>query len=338
MRIFKKINIRVLGSGYTKYIFLFITLALYSSFTFSQEVYLKAKLDSSHILIGDQVNLSLEITQPNGLHLDFPELFDTLTGKIEILEKTNIDTTFLENNQILLKQNLLITCYDSGFYEIPAFQVSYHKDTIAVKLKTRPLFLLVSRTDISPSDTSQAIFDIKMPYRAPVGFREMTPFILGGLIFVLFIFAVYYFIKKKKQDAPFIMIKKPLEPAHIIALRELDKLKSEKIWQQNKVKRYYTRLTGIIRIYLEGRYEIKAMEQTTEEILQSLLDTGFNDNRIFGLLKDMLNCADLVKFAKARPLPNENETNMLNAYIFVNETKKVTKVIEEVPELTETEN
>lgn len=338
MRILKKINIRVLGSGYIKYIFLFITLVLYSSFTFSQEVYLKARLDSSHILIGDQVNLSLEITQPNGLHLDFPELFDTLTGKIEILEKTNIDTTFLKNNQILLKQNFLITCYDSGFYTIPPFQVSYHKDTIAVKLKTRPLFLMVSRTDIAPSDTNQAIFDIKMPYSAPVGFREMAPFIFGGLIFVLFIFAVYYFIKTKKQDQPFITIKKPLEPAHIIALRELDKLKSEKIWQRNKVKLYYTRLTGIIRIYLEGRYEIKAMEQTTEEILQSLLDTGFNDNRIFGLLKDMLNCADLVKFAKARPLPDENETNMLNAYIFVNETKKVTKVIEGVPELTETEN
>ena len=80
------------------------------------------------------------------------------------------------------------------------------------------------------------------------------------------------------------------------------------------------------------------MEQTTEETLQSLLDTGSNDNRIFGLLKDMLNIADLVKFAKARPLPDENETNMLNAYIFVNETKKVTKVTEEVPELTETEN
>lgn len=317
---------------------MFITLVLYSSFTFSQEVYLKAKLDSSHILIGDQVNLSLEITQPNGLHLDFPELFDTLTGKIEILEKTNIDTTFLENNQILLEQNFLITCYDSGFYTIPPFQVSYQKDTIAVKLKTRPLFLKVSRTDIAPSDTSQAIFDIKMPYRAPVGFREIAPFIFGGLIFVLFILTIYYFIKKKKQDQPFITIKKPLEPAHIIALRELDKLKSEKIWQQNKVKRYYTRLTGIIRIYLEGRYEIKSMEQTTEEILQSLLDTGFNDNRVFGLLKDMLNCADLVKFAKARPLPDENETNMLNAYIFVNETKKVTKVIEGVPELTETEN
>ena len=131
-----------------RYILAIITFVLFNPITFSQEVYLKARLDSSHILIGDQVNLSMEITQPNGLHLDLPELFDTLTGKIEILEKTNIDTTFLENNQILLKQNFLITCYDSGFYKIPPFQVRYQEQILPQVTPVRPFS--ISRCHTGP--------------------------------------------------------------------------------------------------------------------------------------------------------------------------------------------
>jgi hypothetical protein len=336
MRILKGKNIRVLKPVCTRYIFMFTTWVLLYSFSFPQEISLKAKLDSTHILIGDQVNLSLEVTQPYGLDLNFPEFLDTITAKIEILEKTNDDTIFLENDQVFLKQNLLITCFDSGFYEIPPFEFSYELDTVAVRLKSNPLYLEVLRTDISLRDTTQAIFDIKLPYGAPIGFREIAPYILGGLFIILFIGAIYYYLKKRKQEEPILKIKKPLEPPHITALRELDKLKMEKLWQKNKIKLYYTRLTEIIRIYLEGRFEIMAMEQTTTEILQSLLNTGFKNNRIFNILSDMLYRADLVKFAKARPLPDENETSMLNAYILVNETKEAVKITDQVSELTDT--
>ena len=88
---------------------------------------------------------------------------------------------------------------------------------------------------------------------------------------------------------------------------------------------YYIRLTEILRIYLENRYGILAMEQTSSETLDALLEIGFNDNNLYAKFKEILHLADMAKFAKAKPLPHENETSLLSSYLFVNETKEAWK-------------
>jgi hypothetical protein len=123
---------------------------------------------------------------------------------------------------------------------------------------------------------------------------------------------------------------KPKLPPHVIALQELDKLKNEELWQHEKVKDYYTRLTDIVRVYIEDRFTISAMEQTTFEIL-----TSFNikeeqiEKKSFDELKEILEVSDLVKFAKFTPLPDENHMMLSNAYLFVKET-----AVETVTELS----
>jgi len=99
-------------------------------------------------------------------------------------------------------------------------------------------------------------------------------------------------------------------------------LKEKKVWQKGKIKLYHSELTFIIRKYIERRYQTPAMEQTSNEIIEALVKNGFNNNTQLGQLKMLLFSADMVKFAKAKPLPDENETALLNAYIFVNETKQ----------------
>ena len=113
---------------------------------------------------------------------------------------------------------------------------------------------------------------------------------------------------------------RPLEPAHVIAFRELDRLKEEKIWNRGMVKEYYTRLTEITRKYIERQFDIPAMESTTEEILDAFKRANLDDNLLNEMLKELLELADLVKFAKEDPLPVDNQTNLNNAYIFVQKT------------------
>jgi hypothetical protein len=105
-------------------------------------------------------------------------------------------------------------------------------------------------------------------------------------------------------------------------LEELNKLREEKLWQQGNVKLYFTQLTDIIRMYIERRYSINAMEFTTDEILSSACITSL-DAGIVNKLRFTLTTADMVKFAKGQPLASENELSMSNSYDFINETKNI---------------
>ena len=111
-----------------------------------------------------------------------------------------------------------------------------------------------------------------------------------------------------------------MEPAHVIAFRELDKLKEEKIWEKGQVKLYYTRLTEVSRQYIERQYGIPAMEQTSHEIMKAFKKSNREDSLLDEMLKELLELADLVKFAREDPLPVDNQTNLNNAYLFVQKT------------------
>jgi len=196
----------------------------------------------------------------------------------------------LDNKRLEITRNYNISCFDSGYHYIPPFIFQYNKDSLSATWETQPLFLHVSRVDIAPADSSDVIFDIKLPGKMPITFSEIFPWIVGAILIGLLVFILVYYFKKRKKQEPLFKIRKPEEPPHIIALRDLDKLKEKKLWQKGKIKLYYSELTGIIRKYIERRYQTGAMEQTSNEI---------------------------------KPLPDENETALLNAYVFVNETKQI---------------
>jgi hypothetical protein len=175
-----------------------------------------------------------------------------------------------------------------------------------------------------PLDSAKNIADIKPVIKMPVVWADVWPLLLmGGLILVgiaLVGFGIYAFIRWR-NNKPVFSISKPAEPPHNIALRDLDKLRSEKLWQSNRTKDYYIRLSDIVRTYIEGRFGVMAMEMTSEEIIASIRFTGFEDNNLIDRLGRMFTLSDLVKFAKAQPFPDENETSMLDSYLFVNNTK-----------------
>lgn len=291
----------------------------------AQEIKIKAELDSSVILIGDQVKLNLQIEYPAQIDIMFPIPSDTLGNTIEIIDRTPIDTLLNSSEKKILSQNFIVTSFDTGYHEIPPFFFGFRFNDMVDSVESNPTALMVYT--IPKLDSLMAAIggpiDIKAPYEAPVTLKEIAPWILGFLLLAGLIFFVTYAIKRKKNNQPlFSLPQKPKEPAHIIALRELDRIKAEKIWQKGQVKQYYSELTDALREYIENRFSINALEQTSDETIAAFAyRRDMLDENLFVNLKKMLKNADLVKFAKFEPLPDDNNLAMVDAYFFVNQTK-----------------
>lgn len=289
----------------------------------AQRIKATARLDSTNILIGDQVKLFLEIDHPKTVEVEFPQVPDSINnGLIEVLSRSGIDTFEMDDEKFMKQiRAYTITSFDSGHYRIPPYWFKIDLDGITDSIPSNGVTLNVYSMQI---DTTRGPTDIKMPYDAPLTLKEVTPYILGVILIGAIIFFLLYSIKRKKKNQPiFARPPKPKEPAHIVALRELDRIKAEKIWQQGKTKQYYSELTDALREYIEDRFEIRAMEQVTDEILDSFrAQKDLLNQKNFANLSQILRLADLVKFAKYTPLPDDDNLSLVNAFFFVNETKK----------------
>jgi hypothetical protein len=315
-----------------KYLFSFSVLFLSLLIVNGQDIKLKTALEHDSIWLGDQIKLLIVAEQTAGMKIEFPQLRDSIQ-KIEILQKSKIDTSKLDGTHIQLKQTYLITCFDSGAHYIPPFYFKVIKALSVDSIRSNDLTLFVKFPQV---DLKKGPADIKKPFTAPVTLKEIAPWLLGIILIGAIVFLVIYAISRRNKNKPlFQRPPKPKLPAHVIALQELDKLKIEELWQHEKVKDYYTRLTDIVRVYIEDRFAIAAMEQTTFEILGSFKgEEGQIDKKSVTELKEILELADFVKFAKFTPLPDENHRMLSNAYQFVKET--TIETVAEAPKTAET--
>jgi len=314
-----------------KYLFSFSVFFLSLLLVNGQEIKLKTALEHDTIWLGDQIKLLIVVEQNAGTKIEFPQLPDSIL-KVEILSRSKIDTSKLEGTRIQLKQTCLVTCFDSGAHVIPALVFKIRKEGSIDSLKSNNLTLFVK---MPPVDLKKGPIDIKKPFSAPITFKEIAPWLFGIILICALVFLIVYAISRRHKNKP--LFQRPLKPKlppHVIALQELDKLKGEELWQHEKVKDYYTRLTDIVRVYIEERFTISAMEKTTFEILSSFKEkeSQIVDKSVIEL-KEILEVADLVKFAKLTPLPDENHHMLSNAYLFVKET--AVEAVAEVPKPTE---
>ncbi|MCD6332136.1 MAG: hypothetical protein J7L89_02575 [Bacteroidales bacterium] len=304
---------------YDFFLFL-ITVILVQNHLFAQEskVLIRAEIDTTSILIGDQVNIWLNLEQPENKHLVSPRIADSIAGKIEVLKVSPADTFYHKNQTLKIRQRILVTVFDTGFFVIPSFR--YFDPVTHDSLKSNALPLNVFDIKV---DTTKGITDIKMPYDIPFGFRDLWPYLLIVLLIGLGI-ALFLYMRNKRKTAPepekkFIP---PAMPAHVWALQELDKLAEEKLWQKEKIKLYYSRLTDILRRYLELRFSVPAMEKTTFEIILDLRKRMPFSTEWIDQMQQHLQQADMVKFAKWKPEPADHEEILKWAYDFVLHTKR----------------
>ena len=308
--------------------FVILNLLFLGSFQLleAQQVKVKASIDSTHMLIGDQIKLNLEIEKPSDMEILFPVVPDTLAKHIEVVKKLPLDTFKLKDkDRVKLTQSYLISSFDSGRHVIPSFTFIMKHNNMKDSISTNALNLEVMTMKL---DTTKGPVDIKTPYGAPVTLTEVTPYILGTMLIGAILFFIFYYVRWKKKNVPlFVKPEKPKEPAHVIALRELDRIKTQKLWQQEKIKQYYSEVADTIRSYIENRFDIPAMEQTSAETIMVFKDRKeLIDNDCLNEIQHILSLADLVKFAKYTPLPDDNNQTLMNAYFFVNQTKKEDQV------------
>jgi hypothetical protein len=303
------------------YILLFLLSATIGSF--AQGISVLAKLDTNAMLIGDHVGLTLKYTGPAKSQVIWPFIPDTILGSITIIGRGKIDTLYGADKQsVTYSQQLNLTCYDSGFYTIPSIPFKYRvlPDTAGTITGTAMMLLAVHTVKV---DTTQAIKPIIGPLKVPISFREMLPWILAGLAVLLIIVGIIWYLNKRKKREPVFVLKPRIViKPHELALQEMEKLRVKKLWQAGKTKEYHSELTEILRRYIEDRFQVPALEQTSWEITNALKNHK-ECQQSLNKLDNLLSLADMVKFAKAAPLATENEKSLLDGIEFVHETTPV---------------
>jgi hypothetical protein len=298
-----------------------LCIFIYLSASRAQEVSVAAAFDSSRIFIGDQTWFTVTIDKPVSYILAIPVFRDSLMSHIEILKGPSIDTSFLKDGRLRIRQKYLVTSFDSGYYQFPPVYAEMSAESGIKRFYSDYSRLEVIRVNITPPDTTAKIFDIIAPYKAPLTAGEVLPWLL---LLLLLCVAVWYIIRlikmmKMRKSGEEIVINP--DPAHVIAFQQLQQLEADKLLERGEIKDYYTRLTGIVRLYLENRYKIFSLELTTIETLSELTRAGFREDESYRKLRTVLTGADLVKFAKYNPEPSENEVQFKFAWEFVEATK-----------------
>ncbi len=277
-----------------------------------------AELDSTLLLIGDQVRLKFQLDCYKDQEVFFPSFRDTIIKGVEVVETFPVDTIRMKSGRMRLIQEHLITSFDTGLHvipRIPFFVKKNKKDADTVFSNMLAMQVVTFRVD-----TAKTFYDIKGQIKTPLIFAEIAVEVFIGIAILLIIAIAVYVILRYRNKKPIFKREKPKEPAHIIAFRDLDALADEKLWQNGLIKEYYTKLTDIFRVYVENRYNITALEQTSDEIIDSLIELNAIDKQLMQKVKDCLYCSDMAKFAKMVPVPEDNEYNYKTVMMFVQKT------------------
>ena len=311
--------------------FIFLLFFLLFKLSIGQKININAALDSTKIRIGEQVKLDLYVSysaKQNNLKIQWPNIADTITDKIEVISVSVIDTTSPDKSNpdiIQQHQQITISAYDSGYFAIPGFKFFINNDSTNA-FYSQSLFLEVHTVPTDSSITKTK--DIKPPFAEAFNWKWYSKYFYWGfsllVIIILIVLITIYFTKKNKIVV--LKSEKPKIPAHIIALQSLEKIKNEQIWKEEKTKEYYSSISDTIRLYIEERFKVNALESTTAEIMKAFRSQVV-DKESKDKLQQLLMLSDLVKFAKQFPIISEHTFTLQNAFDFVNETKREEKTI-----------
>lgn len=288
---------------------------------------LHISLSPDSILIGDRAVMKVEVEKDFTQVVNPPQFENNIIGNaIEILAIDPIDTVEVATRRHRITYNYVLTSFEEGTFSLSNFPALYLDKNITDTLYAPESIALTVGT-LAVDTLNTTIYDIKAPVETPLLLGEVQGYIEIILLTGVVLAAIIYLIVNRKRKERTEQTKAlPTEPPHLKAIRELEALHNQKIWQNNKHKLYYTRLTDILREYLLGRYEIRALEMTSDEIMNAVKEITLSAKNSADLNK-ILRLADYVKFAKHIPSPEENEEAYYAAYYFVEETKQVTEQV-----------
>lgn len=285
--------------------------------------FLKQMQERDSVLVADQLLYGFQLEGVSeGTGLALPELPQEQDMKLMYLTPWVIDTvkvTKPKDGQPALydiRGSVVITSFEEGVYELPQIALQrMTSDGVTDTLVFDPVRLEVKTM---PVDTATFVpHDLKDNIRYPVTVRELLPWVgLVWLVAIAVILAVCLMMMRKRKNDPAYIRK---DPAHIIALRELDKYRGSKMWVPEKQKAFYSGVTDALRGYIAERYGMGAMEMTTAEIFREMKDTDV-PKELLDEVKVLFERADFVKFAKYVASEDENAAALPLAVRFVTQT------------------
>lgn len=304
---------------------IFLVCIQYNSILFAQDIIIKTQTDSTTYLIGDYIRFDMQIQSPATNQFTWPAM-DSIAPGLEFISISGIDTT-PQANEFLLHQQIVLSGYDSGNYIIKSIPLMYKKqgDTALYFVASDSIRL---RINTIPVDTTRAFKPIKD--NITVSVTDYTwLYILLGIIALSVIGFLIWRIYQKRKNKPSAPEKPTPVTLYAYTIAKLKSLEEKKLWQQDAFKQYHSELTDILREYLEHRYGMQAPELTSDEIIEQAVNAGIPSDLITAL-NYMFRIADLAKFAKSKPLPNENTQCMQNAYHFIEQTKVMEEMKKEI--------
>lgn len=277
-----------------------------------------ARMDARQITVGDHVRLFLEVrNKPSLGTLGWVAVPDTFNG-LEVVERGKVDT-LVTGDAVTYKQRLIITGFDSGVFKVPSFVfpvTAPNGDPYTIQTDS---FLLAVQT--VPVDTTKAFKPIKDVIYVDWSWLDYVwYFLIGAVIVLAFVVLTIYLVRKRRQTPP--VPEGPKETVHERAVRQLRELEGKQLWQRGMVKEYYVELTDVLRGYIEDRFSTPAMELTTDELLYKA-QVHRELQPYHEALGVILTTADLAKFAKAQPSPQEHTDVMVRAMDIVERSKPI---------------
>ena len=288
----------------------------------AQQVEVEGTVTDTKVQVGKPFTLDLSLKVPYGWFVEWNEFAqDTLSEQIDILKRGNVERTADADSNVIVKQQLTLMTFDTGQIVLPSVGLKYAKsfdDPMRLEAFTDPIKLYATTIAV---DTTMAYKPIVEPLAAPITMKEVFPWILALLLAILLGLGIWLFLKRRKTkvDGNGNIVKGPVIPPYDKAVDELKRLREEKMWQSGKVKEYFSSLTDIAREYIEGQFGVNAVEMTTDDILDEIKPLRF-PKETYDKLKDTMEVADLVKFAKYSASTLESDTALSDMTEFVNES------------------
>jgi hypothetical protein len=292
--------------------------ALISQATEESLISVESHVDRATITIGDRILYTLMVKSDSAVKLE-PLALGSNLGAFEVKDYKIHDPEKTKDGKIINKSEYIITTFTTGEYVIPPITVNYTDLSGEKKqIQSEPLFILVKSVGATESD-KEDIRGLKLPIEIKGGYWAYL--LILPILAVLGAFGFLYYRQRTKAVALPKIPEELKRPAWEVALLELENLKSSDVLERKEIKKYYIILSDIIRKYLGRRYQITALDRTTQEVRVEMKKVKV-EGEVMGLVHGFLCSCDLVKFAKYIPSKEEIEKDWNEAFTIVNMTKK----------------
>lgn len=284
----------------------------------TQEYNPATRLSRDTILIGDQIEWIIPLEMAPGEKYFLEDIADPPAPGVEIIKPMEMDTVASSRKTVKVEGKVILTSFDSGSYYLPPLIAMIERKDGAVDT----LYMEGPTLEVTtiPIDTATYVVkDLKGQIKYPLKFKEVAPWVLLALLLAAMIWALVRWVRMHRANRTF--LGKPIvkDPPHIVALRTLDKIRKQKLWQNDRQKQFFTDVTDALRVYIADRFGIVALERPSREMLSDLKKQDV-EPKLYEDMDELFTRADLVKFAKYQASAEECEEAIPDAVRFVNAT------------------